>query len=1044
MIPNSSRGGVRVLVLAMLVAAGLATGALAQTRRTLDDFADLTPWKAAASDGVKAVVGSTSDAAGPALRLDFDFGGVSGWAAARRALPLDLPENYELSFWLHGKAPANTLEVKLADDSGQNVWWRRFPDLAFPAERREVVIRKRQIEFAWGPAADKTLRRAGSLEFVVSRGAGGGKGAIWIDHLTLRALPPPPDSPPPLKASSPSPGAQAAVDGSLATVWTAPGGERSITLDLGLVREFGGLTLTWAPGAEASRYAVSLSDDAASWRTVREVVAIHGGRQDLRLPDTAARYVRLDLHGGPGPAYRLEEATVQTLAFGASQTAFLEAVAKTAPRGVFPRAFSGEQAYWTLLGVDGGARNGLISEDGAIELGKGGVSVEPFVVGDGRLVTWADATLSQSLKDGYLPIPSVRWRRHGWTLNVTAFATGAAGSPELAARYELRNLTARPKTLTLLLAVRPFQVNGPEQFLNSPGGFSPIHDIGWTGGQVVVNGRPRLRPLKGPDRFAAATFDTGLLPQALPPAAGGRAAAHDEDGLASGALVYRLRLPPRGIVTVAWTAPLGDAAAHGGSLSDLDRQEAAVAQAWRSRLGQVAFTGPPQAQAVLDTLKTSLADMLISRDGPELRPGTRSYDRSWIRDGAMISEALLRLGDTAAASDYLRWYAPHQFANGKAPCCVDARGADPTPENDSQGELIYLAAEVYRYGGDKALLRAMWPHAAAAAGYMDELRQSEHGDGPAGQVTRGLMPASISHEGYSSKPAYSYWDDFWALRGYDDAVFIAGALGETAAKARLTVSREAFRRDLYASLAASVASHAIGYIPGAADLGDFDATSTTIALAPGGQLAALPPDLLHGTFERYWREFVARRDRDAAWDAYTPYELRAVGAFTRLGRRDRADALLDFFMKDRRPPAWNGWAEVVGREARKPRFIGDMPHAWVASDYVRSVLDMFAYERESDHALVLGAGLPPAWFAGRGVGVRNLSTPYGKLRWSARISASQGLVLRIAGARPPGGYAFAWPLPGRPGAARFNGRAVAWKDGALALPGPGRVVIDRP
>jgi hypothetical protein len=33
----------------------------------------------------------------------------------------------------------------------------------------------------------------------------------------------------------------------------------------------------------------------------------------------------------------------------------------------------------------------------------------------------------------------------------------------------------------------------------------------------------------------------------------------------------------------------------------------------------------------------------------------------------------------------LRWYAPHQFDNGKVPCCVDDRGADPVPEHDSGG-----------------------------------------------------------------------------------------------------------------------------------------------------------------------------------------------------------------------------------------------------------------------------------------------------------------------------------------------------------------------
>ena len=96
----------------------------------------------------------------------------------------------------------------------------------------------------------------------------------------------------------------------------------------------------------------------------------------------------------------------------------------------------------------------------------------------------------------------------------------------------------------------------------------------------------------------------------------------------------------------------------------------------------------------------------LNRVGPRLQPGTRSYSRAWIRDGAMIGEGLLRLGREDIAKDFLRWYAPYQFDSGKVPCCVDDRGADPVPENDSHGELIYLVAEVYRYTRDRALLSA--------------------------------------------------------------------------------------------------------------------------------------------------------------------------------------------------------------------------------------------------------------------------------------------------------------------------------------------------
>src|SRR5262249_57865880 len=109
---------------------------------------------------------------------------------------------------------------------------------------------------------------------------------------------------------------------------------------------------------------------------------------------------------------------------------------------------------------------------------------------------------------------------------------------------------------------------------------------------------------------------------------------------------------------------------------------------------------------------------------------------------------------------------------------------------------------------------------------------------------------------------------------------------------------------------------------------------------------------------------------------YTPYELRTVGTLLRFGERDRALEELDFFLAGRRPSAWNQWAEVVGREPRRMRFLGDMPHGWVASDFIRSTLDLFAYERETDHAMVLGAGIPERWIDRAGVKIDGLRTPY--------------------------------------------------------------------
>ena len=94
----------------------------------------------------------------------------------------------------------------------------------------------------------------------------------------------------------------------------------------------------------------------------------------------------------------------------------------------------------------------------------------------------------------------------------------------------------------------------------------------------------------------------------------------------------------------------------------------------------------------------------------------------------MMAESLLRLGHADVAADYLRWYAPHQFANGKVPCCVDARGADPVPENDSPGELIFLAARGLPL---HARSRAARRHVAArrrGRALLETLRQAERTD----------------------------------------------------------------------------------------------------------------------------------------------------------------------------------------------------------------------------------------------------------------------------------------------------------------------------
>ncbi len=809
---------------------------------------------------------------------------------------------------------------------------------------------------------------------------------------------------------------------------------QTLEIDFKHPREFMGLALQWPAAPRGLDYDVLASDDGRQWRVLRTVRGSDGGLDALFLPESEARWLRVrQLHGTPSTA-----SLKLTLQNWPDRNAMLKSMAADLPRGQLPRAFLGEQNYWTLVGVDGGATQaGLISEDGAIELRRSGPSIEPSIrLADGTPITWADAKISQDLRDGYLPLPRVQWQHPAVELDIEAAADGTRHASALMARYTLRNPGRQPLSLTLSLTLRPWQVNPPQQFLSTQGGVSNIEKVAWQEGQLIVNGRPVLRPDAAPQAVTALPFDGGLSLERLqsaPPLQ----QLNDPQALSSAALHYRITLAPGASRTIAWSAPSGS---EHGLDQRLDHRFEAAATHWRERLNRVRLQVPPAAQTIVDSLRSALAQILMSRQGPALQPGTRSYARSWVRDGAMMVAGLLRLGERDAAREFVDWYGGQVFASGKVPCCVDQRGADPVVENDSHGQYLYAVAEVWRHTRDDAWLARHWSRVQRVADWIEQQRQSERTAAnlaPARAHLFGLMPPSISHEGYSDKPAYALWDDFWTLRGLKDAVQMAEALKQPELK-DWQGRRDEFQRELMASIKASAQFHKLSHIVGAADRGDYDPTSTTMALNPAQAQDALPPGLLDTTFERYWRESLARAEGRRAWSDYTPYELRTVGAFVRMGRPERAHAMLDFFFKDQRPKGWNQWAEVVLPSYREARFLGDMPHAWVSSDYIRSALDLFAYELEPQAALVIGAGLKRSWLDQGDIEMTGLSTPFGSLDYRlARTPEGWTLTLpaRTAALHDlHGGIRMVWPGEGRLPRAMSQGRELPWQGRQLLLP----------
>jgi hypothetical protein len=295
----------------------------------------------------------------------------------------------------------------------------------------------------------------------------------------------------------------------------------------------------------------------------------------------------------------------------------------------------------------------------------------------------------------------------------------------------------------------------------------------------------------------------------------------------------------------------------------------------------------------------------------------------------------------------------------------------------------------------------------------------------------GLLPESMSHEGYMAHPVHAYWDDFWALRGFKDAAALAVILDDQTQALRLAVLRDNFRDTLYASLSTTIRERQLDFLPGSVELADFDPAATAIAITMVDELHHLPPAAVEQTFDKYLVGFRERARGDISWNNYSAYEIRIIGALVRLGKRECVQELLEFFLADRRIPPWNQWPEISWRDPQGPSFIGDMPHSWIGAEYILAIRSLFAYEREADHALVIAAGIADDWLNEAGaVVVKDLPTYYGRLSYTLRREDHTTLRLTLTGNLdlPKGGIVVRPPLQRPLVQAEINGRRLETVD----------------
>jgi len=1000
-----------ILFITIIIASGLIQNAYSQ-KRLIDDFENLELWKVYKSDGVEAHTKQVIGRTGNAIRFEYDFTKGSGYGGIQKVVTVELPENFQFSFYIRANSPNNNLEIKFLDSTGENVWWMNNRNYTFPTEWKKFNVKKRHIEFAWGPIEDKSLKKISRIEFTIAS-FNGGKGWVEFDDLYFEELPSELQSKqlPLIKSLSQFSDEYSIKnisDNKPNTKWlSAESEEEKILIDFQGYREIGGFIIDWDKENYPQQFDIYLSDGDDKWNKVYSVTAKTRERSYIRLLNAECRYALIVLKKSSGNKFGINELKILEPSFSEDLNQFFINIAKDFPRGYFPRYFYKEKSYWNIIGVKSDYKEALINEDGMIEVDKARFSIEPMILLNNKLINWNDVKLEQTLENNYLPIPIVKWKKEKLELEIKPFASGEANyNSVLYTIYKISNKDLHPKSGKLFLLIRPFQVNPYYQWLNLTGGVSKINSIDIRDSVIKIDSDKYIFPITKFVNAGAIKFESGNIVSLINDGKIPESKFVSDDlNLASAVLVYDYNLQPNQSKEFVIAIPFYESRLNlDFSKNEMDNLKLVeneldkVKNEWEKTLSHIKFNLPPSAEKIINTYKSNLAYILINRDGFGIQPGSRSYERSWIRDGSLTSSALLKSGIVNEVKEFIDWYSEYQYENGKIPCVVDKRGADPVPEHDSHGEYIFLLKQYYNFTKDTSVLRKHNHRILKAVDFMKSLideRSTDHYKYGNDSVRAyyGILPESISHEGYSAKPMHSYWDNFFALRGFKDATDIQQILNEKSEYEKVKKIRDNFKTNLYNSLALAIKTRKIDYIPGCVELGDFDATSTTIALYPVNEKNNLPQPYLNNTFNKYYDFFKKRRDGKINWKNYTPYENRVIGSFIFLDQPKQAHDLIKFFLNDQRPSGWNHWAEVVWKDFRFPGFIGDMPHTWVGSDFINAIRAMFVYENEYDSSLVIGSALYDDWINSKnGISIENLPTFYGEISYSIKKESKKFIV----------------------------------------------------
>lgn len=478
----------------------------------------------------------------------------------------------------------------------------------------------------------------------------------------------------------------------------------------------------------------------------------------------------------------------------------------------------------------------------------------------------------------------------------------------------------------------------------------------------------------------------------------------------------RVRLAPGRTATADFRMPVeplaaGDPAIAAVQAASFIRRRDGVLRTWRGRLAGAMTIAVPEAK-VRDAYTASLVNILVARtrdsEGRWIQGVNKlRYQAFWLRDAAMLTNTLDRVGLFSQAAENLPFFAAWQHPDG---LLISRSG-----QYDGIGQALWAVGEHAVRAQDDALGRAWLGRVDAAVGWISRERAKD---------PLGLLPAGDPHDD-ELVAGHLAGDDFWAVAGLEAVVAMARRLHDDVRAQRWQGELDGLRAAVRRAAGTQAIKPAFD-VPGGTDWGNL------WAAWPGTPLAADAPAVTR-TMAAARRQF---REGIATWGV-PRRSLHGYLGFrvfeTELLRDEQARVVDGLYASLAHTTASHGGFET-GIRPFAARSVDDnlAPHGWFAAEYVQLLRNMLVRDLPGG-GVELGSALAPAWLApGRHVRVgRAPVLAGGTVAWSLHATRGGGVLHWRSTA--PAGTPLRWRVPAGLEAVRAPGLAAG--SGVLALHG---------